>query len=169
MCVCYGIYYFNKSLSLRFITQAYQFDTLPIRVESVHHLQPGDLIFYSGNYVSKRCTHIEHFLHIIFLTCAFCGCKNRSKKQRYNMTHVEIFLGGSTGEETLAARSLRGVVSIFPSYKFESSLWTVEKYYFCSIDTWLNGVCLSRNPFPSPPKKAAASNPTRSPLTTMRF
>jgi len=126
--------------------QAYQFDTLPIRVDSVQQLQPGDLIFYSGEYTSKR-----------------------SKKQRYNMTHVEIFLGGSSGEETIAARNLRGVVSIFPSYKFESTLWKVEKYYFCSIDTWLNGECLTHNPFPTPPKKASSMYPSRSPLTMMRF
>lgn len=34
--------------------QAYQFDTLPIRVESINSLVPGDLIFYSGEYTSLR-------------------------------------------------------------------------------------------------------------------
>ena len=86
----------------------------------------------------------------------------RAKKQRHNMTHVEIFLGGDTGEATIGARYMRGTVSVFPSYKFESSLWTVDKYYFCSIDTWLNGECITRNPFPE--KK---NTPSR--LPKMRF
>lgn len=34
--------------------QAYQFDTLPIRYNSHTELKPGDLIFYSGYYNSKR-------------------------------------------------------------------------------------------------------------------
>lgn len=41
-------------------------------------LEPGDLIFYSGAYIDPS-----------------------RKKQIFNMTHVEIFIGGSTGEATL--------------------------------------------------------------------
>lgn len=54
--------------------------------------------------------------------------------------HVEIFLGGSTGEETIAAREPRGVVSIFDTYKFESSNYHSIIYRFKSIDTWLKGI-----------------------------
>mmetsp|Transcript_21428 Transcript_21428/g.31037 ORF Transcript_21428/g.31037 Transcript_21428/m.31037 type:complete len:826 (-) Transcript_21428:53-2530(-) len=100
--------------------QAYQFDTLPIRVESVKELKPGDLIFYAGTYTSKR-----------------------SKVQKHDMVHVEIFLGGETGEATIGARYQKGTVQIFPSYLFPSKLWNLEKVYFCSIDTWLNGQCVS--------------------------
>jgi hypothetical protein len=53
--------------------QAYQMDTLPI-VVSEAELKPGDLIFYEGLYNS-----------------------NRSKSQKHNNVHVEIFLGGETG------------------------------------------------------------------------
>ena len=53
--------------------QAYQMDTLPI-VLTEEQLRPGDLIFYEGTYVSER-----------------------SKKQKHNNVHVEIFVGGDTG------------------------------------------------------------------------
>lgn len=57
--------------------QAYQMDTLPI-VLTESELKPGDLIFYEGTYNSER-----------------------SKKQKHNNVHVEIFLGGETGESVL--------------------------------------------------------------------
>lgn len=57
--------------------QAYQMDTLPI-VLTEAELKPGDLIFYEGNYTS-----------------------NRSKSQKHNNVHVEIFLGGETGSSRL--------------------------------------------------------------------
>ncbi len=53
--------------------QAYQMDTLPIVLKQ-EELKPGDLIFYEGLYNS-----------------------NRSKSQKHNNVHVEIFLGGETG------------------------------------------------------------------------
>jgi len=55
--------------------QAYQLDTLP-GVLTEAELRPGDLIFYEGKYVSER-----------------------SKKQKHNSVHVEIFLGGETGAD----------------------------------------------------------------------
>ena len=100
--------------------QAYQLDTLPIRKDSVQELQPGDLIFYEGNYVSDR-----------------------SKSQKHNCVHVEIFLGGESGEATIGARYFRGKVSIFDSYKFPCTTWTAYKHHFCSIETWLDGICES--------------------------
>lgn len=57
--------------------QAYQLDTLP-GVLSEEELRPGDLIFYEGKYVSER-----------------------SKKQKHNSVHVEIFLGGETGKSLI--------------------------------------------------------------------
>ena len=59
------------------------------------------------------------------------------------MVHVEIFLGGTTGLETIGARYQKGVIQIFPSYQFESKLWTLKEYHFCSIETWLDGICKS--------------------------
>ena len=55
-----------------------QFDTLPIRKESHTELQPGDLIFYSGTYFNEK-----------------------KKRQKHDMVHVEIFLGGPSGEATI--------------------------------------------------------------------
>jgi hypothetical protein len=97
--------------------QAYQMDTLPIIVEDISELKPGDLIFYEGIYSSKR-----------------------SKPQKHNNVHVEIYLGG---ESTIGSRYHKGTVSIFPSYKFTSTTWSLVKCHFRSIDTWLNGICKS--------------------------
>mmetsp|Transcript_53937 Transcript_53937/g.106410 ORF Transcript_53937/g.106410 Transcript_53937/m.106410 type:complete len:908 (+) Transcript_53937:46-2769(+) len=99
--------------------QAYQMDTLPIVLEEAD-LKPGDLVFYEGTYNSTR-----------------------SKTQKHNNVHVEIFLGGETGEGTIGSRFHRGNVSIFPSYKFNSTTWTLVRHHFRSLDTWLDGVCKS--------------------------
>lgn len=99
--------------------QAYQMDTLPV-VLTEEQLKPGDLIFYEGLYNSKR-----------------------SKPQKHNNVHVEIFLGGETGEATIGSRYHRGKVSIFPSYKFKSTTWDLVQYHFRSLDTWLEGACKS--------------------------
>ncbi|KAJ1441571.1 hypothetical protein B484DRAFT_322474, partial [Ochromonadaceae sp. CCMP2298] len=97
--------------------QAYQMDTLPV-VLTQAELKPGDLIFYEGKYKS-----------------------NRSKEQKHNNVHVEIYLGGETGEATIGSRFHRGNVSVFPSYKFDSSTWELQQYHFRSLDTWLGGEC----------------------------
>jgi cell wall-associated NlpC family hydrolase len=98
--------------------QSYQFDTLPLRKKSIEELQPGDLIFYSGEYYQSNMENHPH-----------------------NMVHVEIFLGGSTGEQTLGARYQRGVVQVHDSYRFTSQSYHSVQHYFCSIDTWLRGIC----------------------------
>jgi len=64
------------------------------------------------------------------------------KQQPHNLVHVEIFLGGKSGEETIAAREKNGVVSINESYKFESRNYYDIKYHFKSIDNWLKGIHL---------------------------
>ena len=69
--------------------QAYQLDTLPNRVEKVTDLQPGDLVFYLGDYV-----------------------KEGSKPQKHDCVHVEVYIGGETGEATLGARWGKGVVQV---------------------------------------------------------
>jgi len=52
-------------------------------------------------------------------------------------------LGGPTGEQTIGARWNNGVVSIFDSYKFVSKGYYDIKFYYKSIDTWLQGICKS--------------------------
>ena len=63
------------------------------------------------------------------------------------MTHVEIYLGTEEKPEMcIGSRFRKGVVSIFDSYKFNSTAWSLEKMWFCSIDTWLDGICSSDCP-----------------------
>lgn len=100
--------------------QAYQLDTLPIIIDNVKDMKPGDLIFYEGIY--KR---------------------PNARPQKHNIVHIEIFLGGETGEASLGSRISSNKVSLFDSYKFESANWTLTKYHYRSIETWLNGVCES--------------------------
>lgn len=100
--------------------QAYQIDTLPNEVP-FEELKPGDLIFYSGTYYPEK----------------------KSKPQKHDMVHVEIFIGGETGEATIGARWAKDVVKVFPSYKFVSKAYYDIKHYYRSIDTWLDGICKS--------------------------
>jgi len=99
--------------------QSYQYDTLP-RSLSFEEMKPGDLVFYQGKY-----------------------CDKTKRNQIHHMTHVEIFLGGETGESTIGARYKTGTIQIFDSYKFESKTWDLTRYHFKSIDTWIEGICKS--------------------------
>ncbi|XP_052760665.1 uncharacterized protein LOC128203322 isoform X2 [Mya arenaria] len=98
--------------------QAYMFDTLPINVPSKKEMKPGDLVFVSAIYYNPK-----------------------SKKQRHNMTHVEIWAG--EGNKTVGARWNNGKVQLFDSYKFTAKSYHSETYHFKSIDTWLRGICKS--------------------------
>ncbi|XP_071945729.1 uncharacterized protein [Antedon mediterranea] len=100
--------------------QAYQYDTLPISVTEEEML-PGDLVFITGTYFNPK-----------------------SKAQKHDMVHVEIWLGD--GEKTIGARWQKGVVQVFDSYKFVSKSYYNMQYHFKSIDTWLQGVCRSYCP-----------------------
>ena len=55
-----------------------QYDTLPLRVATVEELEPGDLIFYSGTPFNPQ-----------------------SKRYKFEMTHVEVLIGGTTGKATI--------------------------------------------------------------------
>jgi hypothetical protein len=99
--------------------QAYQYDVLPFEIK-FEQMQPGDLIFYSAKYYD-----------------------NKRKKQLHAMVHVEIFIGGNTGEGTIASRIQTGFVQKFDSYKFESNRYYDVKHHFKSIEMWLRGVCRS--------------------------
>ena len=99
--------------------QAYQIDILP-KVIEFEDLKPGDLIFYEGDYTSPR-----------------------SKKQKHDIVHVEVFVGAESGYATIGARFQKGVIQEFPHYIFPSSLWTLKKVHFRSLDPWLEGKCES--------------------------
>lgn len=100
--------------------QAYQFDTLPTRVASVDELEPGDLIFFSGEYFNPKC-----------------------KRQIHDMTHVEIFVGGDTGKAVIGSREKQKWIKEYDSYEFVSKSWKLKELFFVKIDTWLNGECRS--------------------------
>jgi hypothetical protein len=61
------------------------------------------------------------------------------KKQRHNLTHVEIMLGD--GEKTIGARWNDGKVQFFDSYKFISKSYHSQIYTIKSLDPWLKGIC----------------------------
>eukprot|EP00762_Andalucia_godoyi_P002285 ANDGO_07512.mRNA.1 tubulin-tyrosine ligase family protein len=100
--------------------QAYQLDTLPVKIDEAKDMKPGDLVFYSGTYYNEKL-----------------------KPQIHDCVHVEIFLGGETGEQTIGARSQTGAIQIHNSYKFESKNYHSIKFHFRSLETWLAGICNS--------------------------
>ena len=98
--------------------QAYQFDTLnrpEDLIEDEKDLKVGDLVFTEG----------------VFR-------KEGKKQQKYNMVHVEIYLGEG---KTIGARKQAGVIEILDSYKFESKSYEITKFHFRSLDRWLDGFC----------------------------
>ncbi|CAF3542371.1 unnamed protein product [Rotaria sordida] len=98
--------------------QSYMFDTLPKTITHLSDVQPGDLVFISATYYNEKM-----------------------KKQRHNLTHVEIMLGD--GEKTIGARWNNGKVQFFDSYKFISKSYHSQIYTIKSIDHWLKGICKS--------------------------
>ena len=101
--------------------QAYLFDTLPVEVP-FKELKPGDLVFYRAKFYSKRPGR---------------------KVQKHDMVHVEIFLGGPTGEGTIGSRVAQAKVSKHSSYRFDSKFYKVYQHHFRSIDPWLDGILKS--------------------------
>ena len=98
--------------------QAYMYDTLPMKLSNTGQLQPGDLVFVSATYFDPK-----------------------RKRQIHDMVHVEVWLGD--GEKTIGSRWFKGTVQVLDSYQFVSKSYYDMKYHFCSIDTWLGGVCRS--------------------------
>jgi cell wall-associated NlpC family hydrolase len=110
--------------------QEYLFDTLPKAVEP-HELCPGDLVFWEAEYDDP----------------------NR-KRHKHDMVHVEVFVGGGSrpaaggaGEGTIGSRyenvEVAGVGE-FDSYRsFGGHGAHGHRMHFRSIDTWLDGVCVS--------------------------
>jgi len=103
--------------------QSYQFDTLPIQVGSVAELEPGDLIFWSGEYF-----------------------KPKLRRQVFDITHVEVFVGGKTGKGVIGSRQQHKWVMEYDSYVFTSKSWKCKEIFFCKIDTWLMGICTPAHP-----------------------
>ncbi|CAF1285684.1 unnamed protein product [Adineta steineri] len=98
--------------------QSYMYDTLPKTITSLTDVKPGDLVFISATYYNPKM-----------------------KKQRHDLTHVEIMLG--EGEKTIGARWNNGKVQFFDSYKFVSKSYHSQVYTIKSLDPWLKGICKS--------------------------
>ena len=98
--------------------QAYLYDTLPIKLSSTADMKHGDLVFISAKYFDPK-----------------------RKRQTHEMVHVEVWLG--EGNSTIGSRWFKGTVQVFDSYTFISKSYYNMKYHFCSIETWLDGVCKS--------------------------
>jgi cell wall-associated NlpC family hydrolase len=94
--------------------QGYQYDMLAEEIP-FEALCPGDLIFYSAKFYDPR-----------------------RKVHKHNMVHVEVFIGGSTGEATIGSRS-RQHVSKHESFRLESENYYDTQYHFKSIEPWLEG------------------------------
>nr|XP_056721490.1 inactive polyglycylase TTLL10 [Euleptes europaea] len=65
-------------------------------------------------------------------------------RQPHDIVHVEIWMG--EGERSLGARWKAGKAQVFDSYKFVSKTYGNIEYHFKSIETWLQGVCISHCP-----------------------
>lgn len=103
--------------------QNYLYDALSESVDGIECMRPGDLIFVSGTYLNPK-----------------------SRRQKYDMVHVEVFLGGDSGEQTIGARAQKGVISIHNSYKYSSLKYEITGFYFMSLDPWLRGELTLRHP-----------------------
>ena len=106
--------------------QAYQFATLPKKID-VKDARPGDLMFVEGTYF-----------------------RGRSKPQKGNIVHVEMYLGSEHGtgpESVLSSRNHWGCVEIHDSYKYDSPWYEITARHWRSLDDWLEGRC---DPAPLP-------------------
>jgi hypothetical protein len=97
--------------------QAYQYDTLPLEI-SEEQAKPGDIIFYIGKYRPGK----------------------KFKRQKHDVVHVEVYLGEG---KSIGSRWNAGTISVFDSFKFHSSNWELVKFSFRSLETWLEGTCVS--------------------------
>ena len=75
-------------------------------------MKSGDLVFYSAKLYDKD-----------------------ARVHAHQMVHVEIFVGGETGKESIGARRKGGVVQLFDDFRFESKRFYNTIYHFRSLDT----------------------------------
>ena len=110
--------------------QSYLHDTLPDQISEYAVAEgqptPGDLIFWSATYDNPDKAPNKH-----------------------DLVHVEIFVGGETGEATIGSRfegpglETPGVYA-FDSYKsFGGHNAHGHQLIFRPIDAWLDGICVS--------------------------
>lgn len=133
--------------------QSYLHDTLPDKLSEYAvaegQLTPGDLIFWSATYDNPEKAPNKH-----------------------DLVHVEIFVGGETGEATIGSRfegpgvQTPGVYA-FDSYKsFGGHNAHGHQLHFRPIDAWLDGICVSHCQTCSwcePPKKGVTKSKALAP------
>ena len=125
-------------------SQEYLHDTLP-RAIPANELQPGDLVFWTGEYDDPS-----------------------RKPHRHNLVHVEVYVGGRSGEATVGSRyegeevSEPGVAE-FDSYRtFGGHGAHGHALTFKSIDTWLDGASTERSkPRPHGAPRGGGARPRR--------
>ena len=64
---------------------------------------------------------------------------DKCRKQKHDMVHVEIFVGGETGKAVIGSREKQKWIKEYDTYEFESKSWKLTETFFVKIDTWLNG------------------------------
>ena len=97
--------------------QSYLYDTLPEDIP-FDKLKPGDLIFYRAHFYNPK----------------------KSKAQKHNMVHVEVYLGNKDYPfATIGSRQIEAKVAYHSDYRFDSKYYKVYQHHFKSIDTWLDG------------------------------
>ena len=105
--------------------QSYLFDTLPAAVDP-ERMQPGDLVFWQAEYDDPQ-----------------------RKKQRHNLVHVEVFDPKALAPDGTVGSRYEGAatvgVGVHDSYRsFGGHGAHDHVLLFRSIDTWLDGVCVSQ-------------------------
>ena len=91
---------------------------MPIELEK-EEMRPGDIIFYSAKMYNPK-TIIKH-----------------------DMVHIEVYLGGKSGEKSIGSRTSINQVSYHDSYRFVGRKYHSIQYHYRSLDTWLEGICKS--------------------------
>ena len=64
---------------------------------------------------------------------------DKCRKQKHDMVHVEIFVGGETGKAVIGSREKQKWIKEYDTYEFESKSWKLTETFFVKNDTWLNG------------------------------
>ena len=115
-----NVFQFIMFMRNKIDTYRYQFALCSKPIEE-KDLKPGDLIFYEATYHDEK-----------------------RKRQHFDITHIEIFLGDdpSKPKKTIGSR-WKQVVSLHDTYElgtdeFPSQLWKVKKFHFFSLEEWIN-------------------------------
>ena len=63
---------------------------------------------------------------------------DKCRKQKHDMVHVEIFVGGETGKAVIGSREKQKWIKEYDTYEFESKSWKLTETFFVKIDLFNN-------------------------------